>query len=177
MGFDLLKWRRDVLCLLYSVVLWPLDIVEAHNASATGRCALWNVARLLFSSGFYTHDILFLSRELEMYRFICLKFINIEKQFKTFSLDGPWAILDEYYYKTYCSCPYDTFIFIISNFISVGSILWIVSGKLLKLFLFNKFVFCLHWKWKRVFKHINLLEVDYTNHNWGLLTNRHCKHV
>lgn len=30
-----------------------------------------------------------------MYRFICLKFINIEKQFKTFSIDGPWAIYDE----------------------------------------------------------------------------------
>lgn len=36
-----------------------------------------------------THDTRFLSRELEMYRFICLKFINIEKQFKTFSRDGP----------------------------------------------------------------------------------------
>lgn len=77
------------MCLLYGVVLWPLDIVKAHNASATGRCALKNVARLVFSSGYYTHFIRFLSRELEMYRFICLKFINIEKQFKTFSLDGP----------------------------------------------------------------------------------------
>lgn len=74
----------------------PVDIVKAHNASAAGRCALWNVARLLFSSGFYTHDTRFLSRELEMYRFICLKFINIEKQFKTLSLDSPWAIHDEW---------------------------------------------------------------------------------
>lgn len=70
-----------------------------------------------------------------MYRFICLKFINIEKQFKTFSLDGPWAILDEHYYKTYCSCPYEAFIFINSNFISVRSIMWFVSGKLLYIFI------------------------------------------
>lgn len=75
-----------------------------------------------------------------MYRFICLKFINIEKQFKTFSLDGPWAILDEYYYKTYCSCSYDAFIFIISNFISVRLILWFLSGKR-NYFLLNKFFF------------------------------------
>lgn len=52
-----------------------------------------------------------------MYRFICLKFINIEKQFKTLSLDGPWAILDEYHYNLLLLFLLDDFI--IFCFISV----------------------------------------------------------
>lgn len=67
----------------WSVVRGPWSVVLREHAAA-GGIVLHEMLRDYFFRLQRTPDVRFLSRKLEMYGFICLKFINIEKQFKTF---------------------------------------------------------------------------------------------